>query len=91
MIPLSVSVNLSDARNYVTEMKDVPYIAHYHQFSFTPVAEADVIWAVMRSRSNAVEADNIPIRFIKDTILITLPYYKTLYFQSLFFYFPYCL
>ncbi|KAG8309215.1 hypothetical protein J6590_024763 [Homalodisca vitripennis] len=41
-------------------------------FSFTPVSEADVLAAFTRMTSNAVGADNIPLRFLKDTLPITL-------------------
>lgn len=60
-----------ELRGYATELEDAPYVALGRQFSLTPVTEADLLWAVTRSTSNAGGADNILIRFNKDTIPIT--------------------
>lgn len=59
----------------------------HHQFSFTGVTESVVFRAVRRFTSNAVGANNILIRFIKDSLsvmplVITSIFNKSLVCQS---------
>lgn len=52
-------------------------------FSFSPIFKADVLKSIHRITSNAVGNDNIPINFIKGTIVFTLPLITKLFNLSL--------
>uniref|UniRef100_A0A1B6KKS7 Reverse transcriptase domain-containing protein n=1 Tax=Graphocephala atropunctata TaxID=36148 RepID=A0A1B6KKS7_9HEMI len=80
---VNIPVDLTGARDYVTELENIPCCGSEDRFSFTPVTEADVLGAIMRMTSNAVGVDKIPIRFIKDTLPITLPIITAIFNKSL--------
>lgn len=52
-------------------------------FSFAEVSEIDIINCLMHIKSNAVGADSIPIKFIKDTLPLTLPFITCIFNTSL--------
>lgn len=79
----NIPVDDTGARDYVTEIEDTPLRDPGHHFSFLPVTEADVLKAIMRMTSNAVGADGIPIRFIKDTLPVTLSIITVIFNRSL--------
>uniref|UniRef100_A0A1B6LTE5 Reverse transcriptase domain-containing protein n=2 Tax=Graphocephala atropunctata TaxID=36148 RepID=A0A1B6LTE5_9HEMI len=80
---VNIPVDMSGARNYVIELESIPFVAPAHRFNFSYVSEADVRKAIVRMTSGAVGADNIPIRFIKDTLPVTLPIVTFIFNSSL--------
>lgn len=81
----NIPIDSSGAKDYVAELKAFPQhqVPPGGQFSFSSVTEDDVLGSIMRLTSNAVGADDIPIRFIKDTLPITLPIITAIFNKSL--------
>ncbi|KAG8246484.1 hypothetical protein J6590_084039 [Homalodisca vitripennis] len=67
------SVPLITNSDNVAKLRAAPRDAAGCRSSFTPVSEVDVLAAFSRMTSNAVGDDNILLRFLKDTLPITLP------------------
>ncbi len=79
---VNIPVDMSGACSYAAELESTPFVPA-HQFNFSPVMESDVRKAVIRITSGAVGADNIPIRFIRDTLPVTLPIITFIFNTSL--------
>lgn len=80
---VDIPIDSTGARDYVAQLEAVPMEIPNRQFSFVPVTEADVLWAIGRTTSGAVGADGIPIRFLKDTLPVTLPIITNIFNTSL--------
>jgi len=80
---VNIPVDHSGARDYVNELTAAPFVAPKRQFTFSPVTEAGVLQAISKMSSNAVGSDDIPIRFIKDTLSVTLPVITSIFNASL--------
>lgn len=81
---VNIPVDVTRAQDYYRELTDAPLVVPCrNQFSFTAVTESDVLRAVLRLTSNAVGADNIPIKFIKDSLSVTLPVITSIFNKSL--------
>jgi len=80
---VNIPIDHTGARDYLQELSAAPHVPPRRQFSFTPVTEAGVRWAIMRTTSNAVGTDKIPIRLIKETLPVTLPIITSIFNASL--------
>lgn len=80
---VDIPIDMRGAQDYVTKLDAATTNHPRHRFSFVPVTEADVRGAIMRVKSNAVGADAIPIKLLKDILPVVLPVITIIFNKSL--------
>lgn len=81
---VNIPVDLSGAIDYTNHLTFAPSNNRpRHEFSFSHVSEAEVLSAILRVSSNAVGADELPIKLIKNILPVVLPFITAIFNKSL--------
>jgi len=79
---INVPIDISGAAAYTQELKAQPN-PRENLFSFHVVNEFDVLKAISATKSNAIGADDISIKFIKEILPAVLPVITAIFNKSL--------